>query len=72
MAAEIRAAGSNLGKTATWRKGRVAGTYEKTLPKLRYIIAYTLHPLPDGSDSIVILHVIHGARDWPAETWPKA
>lgn len=58
----------DLGSLQTGRRGRVAGTYEKTVPKLPYILAYAIEP---ATANIVILHVIHGARDWPPGHWPK-
>ncbi len=50
---------------ATGRPGRVAGTYEKVLAPLPYILVFALWPRPGGMEEIVILYVIHGARDWP-------
>ena len=41
------------------------------LPGLPYILAYEIVPRPGGGEVVAILHVIHGARDWPAEEWPK-
>ena len=55
---------------ATGRPGRVAGTYEKVVPGLPYILAYAIQPLPDSAELIVILRTIHGARDWPKGKWP--
>ncbi len=49
----------------TGRQGRVRGTYEKSVTGLPYIIAYAL-----GDTELVVLHIIHGARDWPEDTWP--
>jgi plasmid stabilization system protein ParE len=49
----------------------VAGTYEKPVKELPYIIAYALQPMPDGGERIIIVRVIHGARDWPEGEWPK-
>jgi plasmid stabilization system protein ParE len=37
---------------------------------LPYIIAYALRPIA-GRESVVIVRVIHTARDWPAEEWPR-
>ena len=61
----------NLSHIPTGRRGRVGGTYEKPVTGLPYIIAYALQALPDGGERIVILHVIHGARNWPPGKWPK-
>jgi toxin ParE1/3/4 len=53
------------------RKGRVSGTYEKVVPGLPYIIAYLLGDEPKGHETIAVLRLIHGARDWPPESWPE-
>jgi plasmid stabilization system protein ParE len=47
----------------------VNGTFEKSLSRLPYIIAYAVEPV-DGRESIVILRVIHAARDWKRGNWP--
>ena len=70
VADRIERAGHSLGEMATGRPGRVTGTYEKVVPGLPYIIAYRLVPLPDGSEKLVILRVIHGARKWLPGQWP--
>ncbi|CDX55732.1 MULTISPECIES: type II toxin-antitoxin system RelE/ParE family toxin [unclassified Mesorhizobium] len=69
VADRIRATGQNLGDMATGRPGRVAGTYEKPVGRLPYVVAYALRPVA-GRESVVILRVIHTSRDWPAEEWP--
>jgi plasmid stabilization system protein ParE len=58
-----------LGDMATGRPGRVTGSYEKSVSRLPYIIAYELRPIA-GRESVVILRVIHTSRDWPDEDWP--
>jgi toxin ParE1/3/4 len=68
---EIRKAGDMLGVAATGRRGRVSGTYEKSVTGRPYIIAYALSPLSEGGERVVILHVIHTARDWPEGKWPE-
>ena len=60
-----------LAHMPTGRRGRVMGTYEKPLPGLPYIIAYALEAAPAGDEVLAVLRVIHGARDWPAGTWPE-
>jgi plasmid stabilization system protein ParE len=65
----LRVAAAALGESATGRPGRVVGTYEKSVPRLPYIIAYEITRSP-ASESISILHVIHTARDWPEDRWP--
>ncbi|MGB9365861.1 MAG: type II toxin-antitoxin system RelE/ParE family toxin [Xanthobacteraceae bacterium] len=67
----IDAATDAIGQVATGRRGRVAGTYEKSVRGLPYIIAYAIQPLPGGRERIVILRVIHGARNWLPDEWPK-
>ncbi|UFW66897.1 type II toxin-antitoxin system RelE/ParE family toxin [Rhizobium laguerreae] len=62
----IEDAGTKLGEFATGRPGRITGTYEKSLTRLPYIISYELRSIA-GRESVVILRVIHTARDWPAE-----
>ena len=66
----IEDAGNKLGAFATGRPGRVSGTYEKSLARYPYIIAYELRQVV-GRDSVVILRIIHTSRDWPAEEWPQ-
>ncbi len=51
----------------TARAGRNAGTFEKPVRGLPYIIAFEL---PDKI-TLRILRVMHGARDWPAGRWPE-
>jgi toxin ParE1/3/4 len=70
VSAAIRMTGHDLGIMPLGRPGRVAGTYEKVMRGLPYIIAYAIQSLPRGDQAIVILRVIHGARDWPPEKWP--
>ena len=72
VAAAIRSAGNKLGERATGRKGRMAGTYEKSVTGVPYIIAYALHPVRGSDEAVVILHVIHTARNWTPDAWPDA
>ncbi|TWB43355.1 type II toxin-antitoxin system RelE/ParE family toxin [Nitrospirillum pindoramense] len=71
VAAVIRATGAALGQRALGRKGRVSGTYEKVVADLPYIIAYTFITRPTGGEALVILRIVHMARDWSPETWPS-
>lgn len=64
-------AGDALGDKATGRRGRVTGTYEKVVTGRPYIIAYAIEAMQAGGERVVILHVIHAARDWPKGQWPK-
>ncbi|MFZ4748475.1 MAG: type II toxin-antitoxin system RelE/ParE family toxin [Sphingomonas sp.] len=66
----LRKAAAQLEDFATGRPGRVAGTHEKSVTGLPYIIAYEIVPR-DAGEIVAILRVIHTARDWPEETWPS-
>ncbi|WP_353641595.1 type II toxin-antitoxin system RelE/ParE family toxin [Mesorhizobium sp. WSM2239] len=66
----IEEAGNELSQFATGRPGRVAGTYEKLVIGLPYIVAYSITS-KGGREVISILRVIHMARDWPAGEWPE-
>lgn len=66
-AKRIRDTGDALGTFATGHPGRVAGTYEKSVTGLPYIIAYALS---EDTSILTILHVIHTARNWASEDWP--
>ena len=67
---KIEKAGNALGNMATGRKGRVSGTYEKPVAGLAYIMAYAIEQRRDGGERVVVLRVIHGARDWKDAEWP--
>jgi plasmid stabilization system protein ParE len=67
LVAKIEAAGNQLGLRATGRPGRVRHSYEKSLPELRYIIAYEIDEQPG---ILNILRVIHTSRNWLPGTWP--
>jgi plasmid stabilization system protein ParE len=66
VVADISRAAVALGIRPTGRPGRVSGSYEKSVTGLPYVIAYAL---PDDA-RIVVLRVIHTARDWPRDGWP--
>lgn len=68
VASAIEKTGSALGEFATGHPGRVSGTYEKSVGRLPFIIAYTLD---DNRSVLTILHVIHTSRDWRNDQWPK-
>lgn len=68
----LGAAVASLARRNTGRFGRVPGTFEKSLPKWRYIIAYQLGPDERGVETLSILHIIHTSRDWPKGEWPKS
>jgi toxin ParE1/3/4 len=71
VADRIEETGEALGHMPTGRPGRVTGTYEKIVRGLPHIIAYAIRSLPQGGEAVVILRVIHGARNWPEEQWPE-
>jgi hypothetical protein len=50
----------------------VPDTFERPLTPLPYILAYTIRDDPGGeSGDLIILHVIHMARNWPPGRWPR-
>src|SRR4051812_47909407 len=54
------------------RPGRLSGTYEKSIVGQPYIIAYGFLRREDGApDDVLILRVVHTARDWPPGRWPR-
>jgi plasmid stabilization system protein ParE len=69
VAEQIRATGQLIAARPVGRKGRVFGTWEKSVKGLPYVVAYCL-TAPHGEQTLVILRVIHTARRWPNETWP--
>ena len=68
VAATIRKTGDALTDFATGHPGRVTGTYEKSVSSLPHIIAYAIDVRGDG-ETIVVLYVIHTARDWRDGDW---
>lgn len=68
----LGAAIENLSRRNTGRIGRVPGTFEKSLPKWRYIIAFQLLPDERGIETLYILRIVHTSRDWPKGAWPKS
>jgi plasmid stabilization system protein ParE len=65
----IERTGKGLGEFVTGRPGRVTGTYEKSVPRLPYVIAYSL-TIQAGREVVPILRIVHTARDRPSEGWP--
>lgn len=63
----IQKTGNALANFATGHQGRVAGTYEKSVARLPYIVVYAL----TDDKTLAILRVIHTARDWSADDWPE-
>lgn len=71
VAQRIHAAINRLSEMPTGRQGRVAGTYEKVVPNLPYIIAYAIDHDRAGDQQLVMLRIIHGARNWQEGSWPE-
>ncbi|WP_157218173.1 type II toxin-antitoxin system RelE/ParE family toxin [Flavisphingomonas formosensis] len=67
IVAIVNHVGESLGTFATGHPGRVAGTYEKSVRGLPYVIAYAL---TDDDAAGSILRVIHTSRDWGEDDWP--
>lgn len=65
LAESMDEAARGLGWQPTGRPGRISGTYEKLVPRTRYIMAYAL-----ADEAVTILRVIHTARNWTREGWP--
>ena len=59
-----------LGKFLTGRPGRHLGTYEKSVQNLPYVIAYEIWTL-GTEETVMIIRVIHSARNWPKGAWPE-
>lgn len=54
------------------RPGRVSGTYEKLVVGQPYVVVYALTPSDDGGeDDLVVMRIVHTARDWPPGRWPR-
>ena len=70
VADRIEEAVDRLSLIPTGRRGRVAGTYEKVVSGLPYIIAYALERSAAGEDVLAVLRIVHGARYWPEGGWP--
>lgn len=71
VAARIDRAATALSDYSTGRAGRVTGTYEKPVQRLPYILAYEIMTETAELETVAILHIIHGARDWPSGAWPR-
>ena len=69
VAKALQEIGEKLGAFSTGRPGRTAGTYEKSVPRLPYVIVYAIRGTDTG-ETLTILRVIHSARDWPGGGWP--
>jgi toxin ParE1/3/4 len=59
-----------LADSLTGRPGRVSGTYEKSVTGAPYIIAYAVDRARGIDEAVIILRIIHSARDWRPDSWP--
>lgn len=64
VAARIQDAAIDLADQAIGRPGRVAGTYERVLSGLPYIVVYALSST-NGREIVAILRIIHSSQQWP-------
>lgn len=70
IVAKLRPTGEQPADFATGHPGRVSGTYEKSVSRLPYIIAYAL-TVHRGREVVAMLRVIHTSRDWDLDSWPS-
>ena len=61
----IKAAIDLLAEMPVGRIGRVKGTHEWHVQRTPYVVSYSL-----TDETLHILHVIHGRRDWHDDDWP--
>jgi addiction module RelE/StbE family toxin len=61
----IEAAINLLAEMPVGRFGRVKGTYEWHVRRTPYVASYSL-----TDETLHLLHVLHGSRDWPPGEWP--
>lgn len=66
VADRIDAAARQLAGIPSGRPGRVADTYEKSVARTSYVIAYAL-----TEDACAILRIIYDRRHWPRGAWPE-
>ncbi|MBS3649892.1 type II toxin-antitoxin system RelE/ParE family toxin [Pseudaminobacter sp. 19-2017] len=66
VAERIDTALNHLAEFPTGHQGRVRGTYEKIVQRTPYIVCYAL-----SERRLTVLRIIHGARDWPDDSWPE-
>jgi plasmid stabilization system protein ParE len=67
---ELGAVADQLGVALTGHPGRVYGMFEKSVPKLRYILAYEVDR-GRADAPVTILRAIHSSRHWPRGGWPE-
>ncbi|MGD9814273.1 MAG: type II toxin-antitoxin system RelE/ParE family toxin [Hyphomonadaceae bacterium] len=69
---DLNAALAGLARRNTGRLGRVPGTFEKSLPKWRYVIAFQILRNAQSEEALYIVRIIHTSRNWPKGAWPKS
>lgn len=62
----VQEAVAGLSKRNTGRIGRVAGSFEKSLRRYSYVLAYMYE-----GEVLHVLRIVHTSRDWPQGKWPK-
>jgi plasmid stabilization system protein ParE len=67
VAERLHKAIDNLARIASGRFGRLAGTYEKFVPKTSLILVYTKD---DNANTITVVRIIHTSREWLDGTLP--
>lgn len=72
VAARIFEAAALIGMGVPGRPGRMPNSFEKVVRGLPYILACDVAADGGGGERVVILHVIHGARNWLPDRWPPA
>jgi len=60
VAVRLNDSAERLGEFATGRRGEQAGAYEKVVARTSYVLVYAID---ESRNAIVILRVIHMARD---------
>jgi plasmid stabilization system protein ParE len=45
---------------------------EKSVVGTRYVVAFALELSPSGRETVMILRIIHTAREWKPGEWPKS
>jgi toxin ParE1/3/4 len=63
----IESVARRLAEFPTGRVGRVKGTYEAPIAGLPYIVSFAVN---ESGAEVLVLRIIHGARDWPDGGWP--
>jgi plasmid stabilization system protein ParE len=68
---QLEAAGDRLGDVMSGRPGRVPGTFEKPMQRIRYTMVFTFDRSRENGD-LTIVRAIHMSRNWPKGQWPAS